>query len=182
MRNRNLAIAVATVGLFMAGISQPLMADITGKIIGTAVDPTGAVVPGAKVTLRNPSTGLLRTTQTDATGSYEFLLVPVGENYTVEVEAGGFRKALQEGITLLVNQVYRTDFHLQIGSTTQSVQVSAEAAQVETTSTQLGDVIQSRKMETLPLNGRSYIDLMGLQAGVVPVSPRRWKRAALWPV
>jgi hypothetical protein len=146
------------------------MADITGKIIGTVVDPSGAVIPGAKVTLRNPSTGLTRATQTDATGSYEFMLVPVGENYVVEVEAGGFRKALQEGVTLLVNQVYRTDFRLQIGSTTQSVEVSAEAAQVETTSTQLGDVIQSRKMETLPLNGRSYLDLLGLQAGVVPLT------------
>ncbi|MGA2074899.1 MAG: TonB-dependent receptor [Terriglobia bacterium] len=170
MKSRNLILALATVALFIVGIVAPAMADITGKVIGTVVDPTGAVVPGAKVTLRNPSTGLMHTTQTDTTGSYEFLLVPVGENYEVEVEAGGFRKAVQEGITLLVNQVYRTDFHLQIGSTTQSVEVSAEAAQVETTSTQLGDVIQSRKMETLPLNGRSYIDLMGLQAGVIPMS------------
>jgi len=90
MSRRNLIMAVATVGLFMAGNVQPSMADITGKIIGTVVDPTGAVIPGAKVTLRNPSTGLMRTTQTDTTGSYEFLLVPVGENYAVEVEAGGF--------------------------------------------------------------------------------------------
>lgn len=170
MSNRRLLQSISILVLFIAGFTQTLMADVTGKIIGTVVDPTGAIVLGAKVTLRNPSTGLERHIQTDATGSYEFLLVPPADNYVVTVEAAGFRTELQDHITLLVNQVYRTDFRLQLGTTSQTVEVSAEAAQVETTSNQLGDVIQSRKMEDLPLNGRSYIDLLGLQTGVIPIT------------
>jgi len=85
-------------------------------------------------------------------------------------EAAGFQKAREAGIKLLVNQKYRADFQLVVGALTQTVNVTAEAAQVETTSNQLGDVIEDRKMTSLPLNGRSYIDLLGLQAGVVPIS------------
>jgi hypothetical protein len=153
---------------FVLASSQPLLADITGKILGTVTDPTGAVVVGATVTLRNSNTGLTRTVTTDTAG-YQFLLVPIGDGYSVEVGAAGFKSAVQTAITLLVNQDFKVDFHLEIGSTTQSVQVTAAKLQVETTSTQLGDVIEDTKMTTMPLNGRSYIDLLGLQAGVVPV-------------
>jgi hypothetical protein len=156
--------------LSIIGNSRLLRADVTGKIIGTVTDPTGAVVPGAKVTLRNPNTGLVRTLQTDASGSYEFLLVPIGEDYVVEAEAAGFQKGVEQGITLTVNQVFRADLRLILGSATQKVEVSAAIMQVETTSTQLGDVIDDQKMTALPLNGRSYIDLLGLQAGVAPTT------------
>ena len=147
-----------------------LRADVTGTILGTIADPSGAAVPGAKVTLSNAGTGFNRQTTTDSTGFYEFLSVPVGENYAVEVEVSGFRKSTQTGIKLLVNQRYRADFQLAVGEITQSVEVSASPVQVESTSTQLGDVIEDRKMTNLPLNGRSYIDLLGLQAGVVPIT------------
>ena len=143
---------------------------MTGTILGTIADPSGAAVPGAKVTLSNAGTGFNRQTTTDSTGFYEFLSVPVGENYAVEVEVSGFRKSTQTGIKLLVNQRYRADFQLAVGEITQSVEVSASPVQVESTSTQLGDVIEDRKMMNLPLNGRSYIDLLGLQAGVVPIT------------
>ena len=169
MRNRNLILVLAILALFMAGISQPLRADITGTILGIVTDPSGAVVPGAKVTLRNPDTGFTRNDTTDSTGSYQFLAVPVGEHYVVAVEASGFEKSTQSDVKLLVNQKYRADFQLVVGSTTQSVKVEANATQVETTSTQLGDVIEDKKMEDLPLNGRSYLDLLGLQAGVMPI-------------
>jgi hypothetical protein len=86
------------------------------------------------------------------------------------VEAKGFKVSTQAGITLLVNQRFRADFQLVVGAVTQRVEVSAAAAQVETTSTQLGDVIGATKMESLPLNGRSYLDLLGLQVGVVPIT------------
>jgi len=119
------------------------------------------------VTLRNASTGLTRTVKSDASG-YQFLSVPVGEGYEVEVESSGFRKDVRTGITLFVNQDFRADFRLEVGSTSQTVEASAEAMQVEATSTQLGDVIGSSKMEEMPLNGRSFINLIGLQAGVVP--------------
>ena len=148
----------------------PLWADVTGAVLGVVTDPTGAAVPGATVTLTNADTGLRRSTTTDATGAYEFLAVPVGENYIVAVEAKGFQKARQSNLKLLVNQKFRADFQLVVGAVTQTVNVSAETTQVETTSTQLGDVIEDRKMTSLPLNGRSYIDLLGLQAGVVPIT------------
>ena len=149
---------------------SPLRADVTGAILGVVMDPSGAAVPGASVSLRNSSTGFSRQATTDPTGSYEFLAVPIGSDYSVEVEAAGFRKSTQTGIILLVNQRYRADFQLMVGALTQTIEVSAAAAQVESTSTQLGDVIVSNKMETLPLNGRSYTDLLGLQAGVTPIA------------
>ncbi len=151
------------------GTALSSWADVTGSILGTVTDPTGAVVPGAQVTLRNADTGAIRKTTTDPQGSYQYLSVPVGENYAVEVEAAGFQKAEQTGIKLLVNQNFRADFHLRVGAVTQEVNVSAQAVQAETTSTQLGDVIENTKMNNLPLNGRSYTDLLGLQAGVAPV-------------
>jgi len=147
-----------------------LLGDITGTILGTVTDPSGAAIPGAEVTLRNPNTGYLHSLESDSTGSFVFLSVPVGDGYVIEVSAKGFEKSVQSGIKLLVNQSYRVDMLLQVGSVTQEVTVLATPVQVESTSTQLGDVIEDSKMTSLPLNGRSYIDLLGLQTGVVPVS------------
>lgn len=146
-----------------------LLADVTGKVLGTVTDPSGAVVLGATVTLRNESTGLIRKFKSDSSG-YQFLTVPVGEGYEVDVEASGFRKAVRNQITLFVNQDFRADFQLEVGSASQTVVASASSMQVETVSTQLGDVIQDSKMVQMPLNGRSFVDLLGLQAGVVPQS------------
>lgn len=161
-------LAILAAGVLWTG--RPLMADVTGAVLGTVLDPSGGAVPGAAVTLRNANTGLERKATTDATGSYEFLAVPVGEDYSLEVAAAGFEKAAQSGIKLLVNQKFHADFRLVVGALTQIVEVSAAAAQVETTNTQLGDVIEDKKMTALPLNGRSYIDLLGLQPGVVPIT------------
>src|SRR5437773_10532498 len=72
---------------------QPLRADVTGTILGNVTDPSGAAVPGATVTLSHPDTGLTRQTATDSIGFYQFLAVPVGENYIVEVELKGFQKS-----------------------------------------------------------------------------------------
>jgi hypothetical protein len=173
MRHKRNQLSIKGIAFLLVSIwwgAQPTKADVTGTILGTVIDPSGATVPGASVTLTNPETGLNRKTSTDSSGFYQFLAIPVGENYVVEVEVSGFRKATQPGIKLLVNQKYRADFQLVVGEITQSVEVSANAAQVESTSTQLGDVIEDRKMTNLPLNGRSYIDLLGLQAGVVPIT------------
>ena len=165
----SLFIRLAPLAAMMLFLANLLMADVTGSILGTVTDQSGAVIPGATVTLKHASTGLKVTTTTNAVGGYQFLAVPVGAGYAVEVEAKGFRTAGETGIKLLVNQGYRADFQLQVGATAQAVSVSASAVQVETINTQLGDVIEDRKMTTLPLNGRSYIDLLGLQAGVVPM-------------
>lgn len=146
------------------------MADVYGVVLGTVTDTSGAVIPGAKVVLRNSHTGLVRQAVTDSSGNYEFLVVPVGQGYSVEVQSQGFRSASRSDIKLLVNQGYRANFQLVVGNVKQTVTVSANAAQVETVSTQLGNVIEDKKMQALPLNGRSYLDLMDLQAGVVPIN------------
>src|ERR1700680_2786605 len=150
---------------------QILYAEVTGTVLGTVLDPSGAAVANASVALHNLDTGLVRRVKTSANGSYEFLSVPVGENYSVQVESAGFQPTAQTGIKLDVNQTYRADFNLKVWALNQTVEVSANAAQVDTSNTQLGEVIgDKKKMPTLPLNGRSYIDLLGLQAGVVPIA------------
>jgi hypothetical protein len=151
-------------------LGSSLHAEVTGSILGSILDPSGAAVPNATVTLKHPSTGLTRRVQTDAAGNYEFLSVPVGEDYTLQAETPGFQTSVQTGIKLLVNQKYRADFKLVVGAVSQTIEVSSSTTQVDTTSTQLGDVIENKKLTGIPLNGRSYIDLLGLQAGVVPVS------------
>ena len=154
--------------LMMGG--QLLHGEVTAGVLGTVLDPSGAAIPNATVTLKNSDTGLVRHAQTDAAGNYEFLSVPVGESYTLQAESLGFRTSVQTAIKLLVNQKYRADFKLVVGAVNERIEVSTSSAQVDTSSTQLGDVIESKKMTGLPLNGRSYIDLLGLQAGVIPIS------------
>ncbi|PYX81127.1 MAG: hypothetical protein DMG70_20645, partial [Acidobacteria bacterium] len=95
--------------------------------------------------------------------------MPVG-NYKLTATAPGFAVFTATDIDLKVNDQLRFDVSLQVGSVQEQVSVSANAVQVEAESTQLGDVVDSKKMLSLPLNGRSYIDLLGLQAGVVPVT------------
>src|SRR5438309_1261262 len=150
--------------------AQSLRAETTGAVLGTVVDSSGAAVANASVTLQNLDNGFTRTVKTDASGNYEFLSVPVGEHYSVQVELSSFQTTAQRDIKLDVNQRYRADFTLKVYAFKETVEVSANAAQVDTTNTQLGDVISDKKMTSLPLNGRSYIDLLGLQAGVVPIS------------
>ncbi len=164
------ALAIVVAGLWPV---SALRASVTGSIAGAVTDPSGASIAGAKVTLHNPDSGLRQETKSGSDGNYEFLVVPVGEHYSLEVEANGFKTYTQTGITLLVNQRMRVDALLTLGTEAQAVEVSAQAVQVETRATQLGDVIGSQKMLSLPLNGRSYIDLLGLQAGVVDQTTNR---------
>ena len=164
-----LAASIALNIILALSTGQLAEAAVTGTVLGVVTDPSGAVLASAEVSLRNGTTGLSRTTKTDSGGSYQFLDVPVASDYKVEVVASGFRKAVQTSITLLVNQNYRADFHLEVGSTDQALTVAANPIQVETTSTQLGAVIENAKMLGLPLNGRNYLELLGLQVGVSPV-------------
>ena len=160
----------ALTGFLLISTAALLLADISGTISGVVTDQSGAAVANATITLKNADTGLKRDVRSDSSGSYEFLSVPVGENYSIDVEASGFQKTLVSKLRLLVNQRYRADVKLALGALSQEVTIKADEAQVETISTQLGDVIQDKKMTSLPLNGRSYIDLLGLQAGVVPIT------------
>jgi hypothetical protein len=144
-------------------------AGITGSISGTVKDPSGAVVPDAEVSVTEVNTGVGQTTHADSLGTFSFLALPVGR-YRLDVKRAGFEAYQQQGIQLDANDALRFDIQLKLGQATQSVQVTTGAVHVETISTQSGDVIGGSKMEALPLNGRNFTDLLGLQPGVAPIS------------
>jgi hypothetical protein len=142
---------------------------ITGSISGTVTDPTGAVIPGAAVTAHNTETGIDSSTQTNAQGFYSFPALPAGK-YEVSIKAPGFQEYRETGLVLDVNTALRIDAAMKVGAVNQEVSVTATAVHVETSNTQMGEVIGTTKMTTLPLNGRSYTDLLALQPGVAPTS------------
>jgi hypothetical protein len=156
-------------GALLCVFQPSLRADVTATLLGTVRDSSGSVLPTAKVTVSNLETNLTRSMLTDTNGEFRFLSLPVG-TYNVEAELNGFQTFVTSGIVLTVNQQFRADITLQVGNLQQRVEVSAAAVQIETNSTQLGTVIDSRTMTNLPLNGRSYIDLLSIQAGVAPTS------------
>jgi hypothetical protein len=142
-------------------------ADVTGSISGEVHDRSGAVISGAHIKVINTQTNFEQETVSAADGSYRFLALPVGI-YTVVITSPGFEQYTETGVVLKVNDQLHFDASLVVGSVQQEVKVAADAVQVQTENTQLGDVIDSKKMLALPLNGRSFIDLLGLQAGVAP--------------
>ena len=149
--------------------SNVLRADTTGSISGIVRDRSQAVVAGARVQVTNVQTNLTQETSSGPDGLFRILALPIG-TYKLTATATGFRTFTTTDIDLKVNDQLRVDITLQVGSLQESVNVEANSVQVETESTQLGDVVESQKMLALPLNGRSYLDLLGLQAGVVPVT------------
>lgn len=159
--------AIASV-LFMVA-AMPGRADVTGSLLGVVRDPSGGVVPGVTVTATNLGTTQPRSTTTNSLGEYRILALPVGK-YTIEASHPGFQKSSIADIDLTVNEQRRIDVTLQVGGVEQKIDITAEAIAVETTGTQLGQVIETKQLLGLPLNGRSYIDLLGLQAGVAPAT------------
>ena len=137
----------------------------SGRIVGRVADPTGAVLASVKITLINEATGASRDTQTNASGDYNFVEVVPG-SYRVEFELTGFKKNVQTSVLVDVNQVVTLNSVLQIGATQEVVEVTSEAPQVDTTSTQLGAVINNRSVNELPLNTRDTYQFLQLQPGV----------------
>ena len=144
--------------------------EITGRIHGTVTDESGGSVSGAKVAAINADTGLRRTTVSNSQGAYVLVELPVG-HYRVEAEAQGFKKYVQEGISLDVNQQATVAVHLTVGTETQEIEVTSDAPIIESTSTNLGQTVGEREILDLPLNGREFTQLGLLQTGVVPLTP-----------
>jgi Carboxypeptidase regulatory-like domain/TonB dependent receptor len=142
-------------------------ASITGSISGVVTDSSGAVVSGAKVVAINTQTGVQATAKSDAKGFYSFPALPVGV-YDVEVSLPGFRTSKTTALKVDANSALRADAALQVGTISEKVEVTSDAVHVETESTQMGEVITSKNMTSVPLNGRSYTDLLALQPGVSP--------------
>jgi hypothetical protein len=143
-----------------------LLAQSTGgRILGRVADPSTAVLANAKVALVNEATGVSQETQTNGSGDYGFPQVSVG-TYRLEVDLSGFKKSVQRGVVVDLNQVITLNVILQIGETKETVEVTSEAPLVDTTSTQLGAVMDQRQVSTLPLNARDTYQLLQLQPGV----------------
>jgi hypothetical protein len=150
----------------LATLAVPLLGQSTGgRIIGRIADPTGAVLDGVKVTLTNQATGVSRETQSNGNGDYTFVEVVPGI-YQATYEHPGFKKSVQSSVTVDVNQVVTLNSILQLGEVQDVVQVSSEAPQVDTTTTQLGAVINDRSVNELPLNTRDTYQFLQLQPGV----------------
>jgi outer membrane receptor protein involved in Fe transport len=136
-----------------------------GRILGRVSDPTGAVLAGVKVTATNEATGVPREAQTNDSGDYGFPQVPVG-TYTLSFDLTGFKTNIRKGVLVDLNQIVILNSTMQIGGTKETVEVSSEAPIVDTTSTQLGAVMDSRQVSNLPLNSRDTYQLLQLQPGV----------------
>jgi hypothetical protein len=138
----------------------------TATLLGTVTDATGAIIAGARVTAKNIATGVVATTQTDENGNFQFFNVKIGA-YEVSAEKEGFARAVAEKVEVSVNARQRIDLALKAGAVTETVTISAGAAQLlETDSSDRGQVINREQIVNLPLNGRAYADLALLSPGV----------------
>jgi Carboxypeptidase regulatory-like domain len=137
-----------------------------GSIVGTVTDPSGASVPSALVILTNSGTAERRTAQSNADGNYEFVSLVPG-HYRVEVEKAGFKHLTRDDVEVQVQATVRVDGSMQVGDVGQTVEVNAQAALLQTETSSLGTVVDERKVQEMPLNGRNVINLVTLVPGVV---------------
>lgn len=141
----------------------------TASITGMVRDPSGSSIANASLVLLQVDTGVERTTVTNVSGNYGFLSVIPG-NYTLEVSADGFVTNNLEPFTLVVNQTATFDFTLTIGAVTESITVEAVGAEVQSSTAELGAVVEQKQVMDLPLNGRNFTQLLALTPGAAPVS------------
>ncbi len=137
----------------------------TGALAGTVRDSTGGSLPGVSVTARNLQTGAVRTAVTDAAGAYQILSIPAAD-YAVEAALTGFRTGTRDRVTVTVGATALANFDLAIGGLAEAVTVAGEVPQVNTTDASLGGLVGEREVRELPLNGRDWLQLTTLEAGV----------------
>ncbi len=144
----------------------PVAAQVTtGTISGTVTDEAGLVIPGTKITITHVATSNARTIETDETGRFLVSGLALGA-YEIKAERGGFQASVRAGVELTVGRHAVVDFALQVGEMTEQVVVTAEAAQVNTTSATMAGLVDEKRIRTLPLNARSFVQLTTLETGV----------------
>ena len=166
---RRLKGVICCAFLFLTLVATESRAGIGGSIAGTALDPSGGVVPKATVTVRNTESGIQQIVLTNSKGFYSFPSLAVGR-YDLEIAASGFRPYRRTGIVIDANSALTIDAVLELGQGSDAATVVENQLSVETTSTQVGEVITSAKITAVPLNGRSFTDLLSLQPGVAPMT------------
>jgi hypothetical protein len=147
-------------------VTSAVWAQVSGVISGTTTDSSGALLPGVNVAVQNLETGAIRAAVSDGLGRYSVLSLPIGR-YEVKGQRDGFRTEVRTGITLAVGQEATVDLVLQLGEVRQQVTVKGEAPLVSATTTATGGLVGERQVKDLPLNGRSYDELLTLNPGVV---------------
>ena len=156
---------IIAIGL-CAGLARPAWAQFdTASVLGTVQDQTGAVVPGATVTLLNLDTGISSTKVSDEKGAYEFASIRIG-SYKVSAELSGFSTAVANNVKVNIGARQRVDLTLSPGAMTEAVDVTADVKLLESDSSQRGQVITHEQAVALPLNGREYSSLVLLSTGV----------------
>ena len=156
-------VAILTI-LFLLSPKSAQAQNAQGTIVGHIVDPSGAAVVGAKVTIKEASTGVVHSSVTSSSGDYSVPDLNPG-HYSVTVEAPGFSKEVSPDLTLEIEQTLRQSFSLQVGNVSSTVEVSAETQMLHTDDTTVGQVIQGDLIESLPINGRDFTNLMLTNAG-----------------
>jgi Carboxypeptidase regulatory-like domain/TonB dependent receptor len=164
---RSLKILIARTIILVCSATT-LWAGANGSLSGTLTDPSGAVVPGAQVTLTNSALKTQFKTVSNGQGFYSFPTIPVG-HYDLFIAAAGFKTEKKTNLIVEMDAALKFDAVLQIGERSETVTVEATAA-VDTVSTHLGELVTGSQMTALPLNGRSYTDLLSIQPGIVPVT------------
>src|SRR3954467_8953980 len=155
-----LAIAL----LLSSGIAA--LAQSTGTIQGTITDESGAALASAQVIVRSPETGVERSTQTDSLGNYQVAALPVGV-YRLEIHAQGFQPSTVNDLTLEVGKTVVQSFQMKVGGVAQTINITAEAGMLDTTTSTVGQVINQKTVQEIPLNGRHFVDLGLLIPGSV---------------
>src|SRR5262249_51644583 len=166
IRGLTMRFTALAVSLFILCLLATPAAAQNAALVGTVRDASQAVVPQTAVTLTRLDTGIGSTTQTDAAGSFEFPNLRPG-NYSLKAERPGFKTFVQSPINLLVDQRARVDVTLEVGTTTETITVSEGAAGVQTESSSIGEVVDTKKVLDMPLNGRFFLDLAMLAPGTV---------------
>ncbi len=162
---------LASIVSFLASVSMVMAQGTTASIVGEVYDPSGAIVPGAAVTAVHVDTGTVRTALTNEAGRYAFRNLQTGR-YIVSVEVAGFKKAQVSDITLLIDQTASIDLHLQAGEITETVTVEGSVLPLLNTATSdVGEVVENRRIVELPLNQREFLQLARLAPGVAPPVP-----------
>ena len=161
------ALTLSIIALVMAGDMTPTIAQtIRATLTGTVIDPNGGIVQGAAVTATNVATNISNDDENEQEGIYTFTALAPGE-YVLEVGEKGFKRSVQRGIVLQIAQATRLDVPLEVGQITEEVRVVGEAQLVRSTSSELGQVIDYKQIQSLPLNGRLFQQLVTLTPGAV---------------
>jgi Carboxypeptidase regulatory-like domain len=165
---RHTLFIVCSLGLMicLVGLPQPAQGQVFASISGMARDASGGALPGVTITATNVETGLARKTVTSRQGSYDLVLLPIGK-YDLTAEKTAFRAEIRRGLTLVVGQQAVVNWTLQLGEITQEVTVTGWPSEVSATTAEISGLVGEEQVKNLPLNGRSYDQLMTLDPGIV---------------